>query len=395
MQPGERIRVVPSGTETTVKSIVTFDGERSVAREGQSVTLCLSDEVDASRGDVICAASDPVQVGDQFEAHLLWMSGSALIPGRVYTAKIHANYAGATVSNIKYRIDVNSGARLAARTIRLNDIAVVNLSFDKPVPFEPYVRNRALGGFILIDRQTKDTVGAGMIHFALRRSSNVHWQAIDVGPAQRAALKDQRARCFWFTGLSGSGKSTIANLLDKRLHSAGKHSFLLDGDNVRHGLNRDLGFTEADRVENIRRVAEVARLMVDAGLIVLVAFISPYRADRAYARSLFRESEFVEVFVDTPLEICELRDTKGLYAKARAGLLANFTGFDSPYEPPEAPTVSLKTTEVAAMAAAERLAQLALEAHDGVDRGFLELGAFEPQRDAYAARGDRAPDPAV
>ena len=264
------------------------------------------------------------------------------------------------MTEIKYRVDIDSGARLAAKSVALNDIAVVNLSFDRPAAFEPYDANRSLGGLTLVDRLTKDTVGAGMIDFALRRAANIHWQAVEVSPGSRAALLRQAPRCFWFTGLPASGKSTIANLVDKRLHAAGRHTYLLDGDNVRHGLNRDLGFTEADRVENIRRVAEVARLMVDAGLVVLVSFISPYRAERRFARSLFQPGQFIEVHVDTPLEVCATRDPKGLYAKARAGRLQNFTGVDSPYEPPERAEIVIRTVETSAAEAAERIAARAI-----------------------------------
>ncbi len=360
VRPGDRLRAAPSGIETTLRRIVTMDGDLPEAAQGQSVTLVLADDVDVARGDVLASASSPVEAADQFEARLLWMHAHELIPGRLYGAKLHAGQAGATVTAIKYRVDVNTGAQLAAKSLAMNEIGVVNVSLDRPVPFEPYRASRTLGSFILIDRLTRDTAGAGMIDFALRRASNIHWQVVEVDKAARSALMHQRPRCFWFTGLSGSGKSTIANLLEKRLHAAGRHTYLLDGDNVRHGLNRDLGFTEADRVENIRRVAEVARLMVDAGLIVLVSFISPFRAERRLARSLFQPQEFAEVFVDTPLEVCEARDRKGLYAKARAGQLKNFTGIDSPYERPENADITVRTTEVDALRAAELLLERAL-----------------------------------
>jgi bifunctional enzyme CysN/CysC len=337
------VRIVPGGIETRIKSVVVWQGEMDEATRGDAVTLCLEDEVDVSRGDVIASALDPVELSDQFEARVICLSGNSLVPGRPYILRMHTCQSGVTVTAIRHRMDVNTGAHLAAKTLEVNDIGVVNLSTSSPVPFEPYARSRILGSFILIDRMSNETVAAGMIDFALRRASNIHWQSLDVDRAARAALKHQKPRCLWMTGLSGSGKSTIANLLDKRLFALGRHTCLLDGDNVRHGLNRDLGFTEVDRVENIRRVAEVAKLMVDAGLIVIVSFLSPFRAERDFARSLFAPGEFVEVFVDAPLEECERRDTKGLYAKARRGELKHFTGIDSPYEPPVSPEIRLDT----------------------------------------------------
>ena len=355
VRAGDRIRVLPSGVETRVKEVIRGFASVAEAARGDSVALTLADEVDVGRGDVLVAPEGAPEVADQFEARLLWMGEHALMPGRPYLLKMHGKETTATVTGIKYREDVDTGSRLAAKTLALNEIAVVNLSTSQPLVFEPYAVSRTLGGFILIDKLSFETVGCGMIDFALRRASNIHWQALDLTKETRAALKHQRPRCIWFTGLSGSGKSTIANLLEKRLHAAGRHTYLLDGDNVRHGLTRDLGFTEADRVENIRRVAEVARLMVDAGLIVLVSFISPFRAERRLARALFGESEFVEVFVDTPLAICEKRDPKGLYAKARRGELRNFTGIDSPYEPPEFPEIHLRAAELGAEACVERI----------------------------------------
>jgi bifunctional enzyme CysN/CysC len=346
VQPGDSVRISPSGVASRVKEIVVWKGPIAQATAGQSVTLVLEDEIDASRGDVIATASHPVESADQFEADLFWMSEHALLPGRPYAALIHSKSASVSVTHIKHRLDINTGAHLAAKTLGLNEIATVNVSFDRLVPFAPYRENRRLGAFILIDKLTNETVGAGIIHFALRRAINIHWQALEVTKSVRAEIKHQQARCLWFTGLSGSGKSTIANLLEKRLHADGKHTYILDGDNVRHGLNRDLGFTEEDRVENIRRVAEVARLLVDAGLIVIVSFISPFRAERQLARGLFEPGEFIEVFVDTPLEECERRDVKGLYAKARRGELKNFTGIDSDYEPPRAPEIHLRTVGV-------------------------------------------------
>ena len=356
VRPGDRVTVMPSGVQTEVKSIVVWQGELEHASVGDSITLTLTDEVAVGRGDVLVAANEPPAVADQFEARLLWLSDQLLLPGRSYLLKLHTQEVAATVTDIKYRADIDTGKHLAAKALGMNEIAMVNLSLAQPVVFEPYALNRTLGGFILIDKLSFETVGAGMIVFALRRASNLHWQALTVDRAARAAHKHQTPRCFWFTGLSGSGKSTIANLLEKRLHAQGLHTYILDGDNVRHGLNRDLGFTEVDRVENIRRVAEVAKLMLDAGLVVMVSFISPFRADRDLARSLFAEGEFVEVFVDTSLAECEQRDPKGLYAKARRGELKNFTGIDSPYEPPLAPDIHLQTAAAEATVLADQVA---------------------------------------
>jgi len=343
VRTGDAVRVLPSGVQTRIKTILMGANEIAQAHAGDSITLTLADEVDASRGDVLVATDHPSEVADQFEAKLLWMSEHAMAPGRQYLMKLATKEVTATITEIKYREDVNTGAHLAAKTLDLNGIATVNLSTSAPLVFEPYTVNRTLGSFILVDKLTYETVGAGMIDYALRRASNIHWQALELNKASRALQKHQTPKCVWFTGLSGSGKSTIANLLEKRLHAEGKHTYLLDGDNVRHGLNRDLGFTEADRVENIRRVTEVAKLMVDAGLIVLVSFISPYRTERQMARDSFANGEFMEVFVDTPIEACEKRDVKGLYAKARKGELKNFTGIDSPYEMPDSPEVHLQT----------------------------------------------------
>jgi len=341
VRPGDRVRVLPSGSESTVARIVTFDGDLDEAVACQSVTLTLTDEVDVSRGDVIAAATDPPEVADQFECHLVWMAEDAMLPGRSYLAKIGTRTVGMTVAPPKYKVNVNTLEHTATKTLSLNEIGVANVNLDRAIPFDPYTANRDMGAFILIDRFTEATVAAGMVHFALRRSHNIHVQAVEVNKAARSVQKGQRPALLWFTGLSGAGKSTIANLVEKRLHAEGYHTYLLDGDNVRHGLNKDLGFTDADRVENIRRVAEVARLMVDAGLIVLASFISPFRAERRLARDLLEPGEFIEVHVDTPLAVAESRDRKGLYAKARAGKLANFTGIDSPYEPPEHPELRL------------------------------------------------------
>ena len=342
---GDSLRVLPSGVQARVKSLFAGFQEVEASEKGDAIMLTLESEVDVSRGDVLVAAEAPAEVADQFVARLLWMHEHAMTPGRQYLMKLACKEVTATVTEIKYREDVNTGAHLAAKTLGLNEMAVVNVSVSAPLVFEPYGVNRVLGSFILVDKLSFETVGAGMIDFALRRASNIHWQALELNQETRAAQKHQSPRCIWFTGLSGSGKSTLANLLEKRLHAEGRHTYLLDGDNVRHGLNRDLGFTEADRVENIRRVAEVAKLMVDAGLIVLVSLISPFRSERRMARELFADGEFVEVFVDTSIEECEKRDVKGLYAKARRGMLKNFTGIDSPYEAPEVPEVRLRTAD--------------------------------------------------
>jgi bifunctional enzyme CysN/CysC len=341
VRPGDALVVLPAGVRTCVQTVYAGFSEVALARTGDAVTLTLADAVDVGRGDVLVAPAHPPGIADQFEARLLWMASEPMVPGRHYRMKLASTEVTVTVTAIKHVEDIDSGAHLAARTMGLNAIGMVTLSTHAPVVFEPYSVNRMLGGFVLIDKVDGNTVGAGMIQFALRRSSNIRWQALQLDQATRAAALGQVPRCIWFTGLSGAGKSTIANLLEVQLHAQGRRTYLLDGDNVRHGLNRDLGFTEADRVENIRRVAEVARLMVDAGLIVLVSFISPFRSERGMARMLFAPGEFVEVFVDTPLVECERRDTKGLYAKARAGQLKNFTGIDSAYEPPEAPEVHL------------------------------------------------------
>jgi bifunctional enzyme CysN/CysC len=361
LKAGDEVVVVRSGKTSTVRRIVTFDGDRAEACDGMAITVTLADPVDISRGDMLAANDARPAVADQFAAHLIWMNEEPLYPGRSYFLKCGLKTVTANITAIKYRIDLGSLGHLAAKQLELNDVAVVNVSLSEPIAFDPYSENRKTGAFILIDRFSNATVGAGMIRFDLRRASNVHWQAVDVSKHGRAELMRQRPVVVWFTGLSGAGKSTIANLVERKLHAQGRHTYLLDGDNVRHGLNRDLGFTEVDRVENIRRVGETAKLFVDAGLIVLVSFISPFRAERQMARQMVGEGEFIEVFVDTPIEECERRDVKGLYAKARAGALLNFTGIDSPYEPPQTPEIHIPTTTLAAEDAAERVVRYLAE----------------------------------
>jgi bifunctional enzyme CysN/CysC len=355
IRAGERVRVQPSGRESSVARIVTADGDLEQAGAGESITLTLTDEIDISRGDMLSAASAPAEVADQFEATLIWMADEPLLPGRPYLLKIGARTVNAQVGALKYKVNVNSLEHVAAKTLALNEIGVCNVSLDHPVAFDVYRANRDTGGFILIDRVSNNTVGAGLLDFALRRAHNIHIQALDLNKAVRAQLKGQRACVLWLTGLSGAGKSSIANIVEKKLHALGRHTYLLDGDNVRHGLNKDLGFTDVDRVENIRRVAEVAKLMVDAGLIVITAFISPFRAERRLARELMAEGEFIEIFVDTPLAVAEQRDPKGLYKKARRGELKNFTGIDSPYEVPEHAEIHIDAEHLAPEAAAERI----------------------------------------
>ncbi len=357
VRPGDAIRVLPSGKTSRVERIVTLNGDLPRAITGQSVTLTLSDEIDISRGDVIAAADAPPAVADQFEVTVVWMSEEAMLPGRPYLIKLGASSMGGALGQPKYQIDVNSLDNLPAKTLGLNEIGVCTLSLDRAAPFDPYAENRDMGSFIVIDRYTHQTVGAGMLHFALRRSQNIHWQAVEVDKAARTRLNGHKPCVIWLTGLSGAGKSTIANLLERRLHAQGVHTYLLDGDNVRHGLNKDLGFTAADRVENIRRIGEVAKLMVDAGLMVVTAFISPFRSERQLARDLVAEGEFIEVFVDTPLAEVEKRDPKGLYKKARRGELKNFTGIDSPYEAPEQPEIRIETLRHSAEEAADLIVQ--------------------------------------
>ena len=358
--PGDAIRVVPSGKTARVKSIVTMASDGTLqtleaAVAGQSVTLTLDTEIDCSRGDIIAAADNPPAVADRFEATLIWMDEQALLPGRSYEMKIGTQTVAASVQTPKYQVNVNTMEHLASKTLELNAIGVVEIATTQKISFAPYAENRALGSFVLIDKMSNATVAAGLLHFSLRRADNIHWQATDIDRKAHAQLKNQKPLLLWFTGLSGSGKSTIANELEKLLHTMNRHTFLLDGDNVRHGLNKDLGFTDADRVENIRRIGEVSKLMVDAGLIVLSAFISPFRAERDMVREMLPEGEFVEIFVDTPLEVAEQRDVKGLYKKARAGELKNFTGIDSPYEPPLLPDIRVNTTQMSAQEAAQHI----------------------------------------
>ncbi|OSP54088.1 sulfate adenylyltransferase subunit CysN [Pseudoruegeria sp. SK021] len=353
IRPGDEVRVLPSGKTSSVARIVALDGDRDMAVAGESITLTLADEIDCSRGQVIVASQSPLEVADQFESTIVWMDEHDLVPGRAYWLKIGTQTVSATVQEPKYEVNVNTQDHLASKTLDLNAIGVANITLDREIPFAPYDESRDLGGFILIDKISNQTIAAGMINFSLRRAQNIHWQATDIGREHHASMKHQTPSVLWLTGLSGSGKSTIANIIEKKLARMNRHTFLLDGDNVRHGLNKDLGFTEADRIENIRRVGEVARLMTDAGLIVITAFISPFRSERDMVRSMMQPGEFIEVFVDTPLEVAEGRDVKGLYAKARAGQLKNFTGIDSPYEHPEAPELRIDTTEMTPEEAAD------------------------------------------
>lgn len=361
IKPGDKIKVMPSAKESTVKSIVTMDGELEEAVAGQSITLTLNDEIDISRGDLICKADAPAEIGNQFEAQILWLSDEKMFPGRTYLMKCGTTNAQATVATPKYKVNVNTMVHEATKNLELNEIGVCNLSLDRNIPFDPYTSNRNAGGFILIDKLSNATVGMGMINFALRRSANVHWQPTEVNKKSRSAIKNQKPAVLWFTGLSGSGKSTIANILEKKLVSARYHTMLLDGDNVRHGLNKDLGFTDTDRVENIRRIAEVSALMVDAGIITLVSFISPFMAERRMARAMVGEDEFIEVYVNTPLEVAEKRDVKGLYKKARAGEIKNFTGIDSAYEEPDLADIIVDTTTLSAEKAADTILQALVE----------------------------------
>ena len=350
---GDRVRVLPSGTESTVARIVTYDGDLEMAGAGRSVTLTLSDEIDISRGDVITSAESPCSTADQFQARILWMNENAMLPGRQYLVKANSQTTAMTLGRLKYRVDVNTLEQIPAKTLEMNEIGVCNISLASRMAFDPYDQDPTMGGFVVIDRMTNETVGMGLVDFALRRADNIHWQAMEVGKDSRAEQKSQKPLLIWFTGLSGSGKSSIASILEKKLQSLGRHTITLDGDNVRHGLNRDLGFTKADRVENIRRISEVSKLMLDAGLICITSFISPFASERNMARNLVGEGEFIEVFVDTPLEVCEQRDVKGLYAKARSGELTNFTGISSPYEIPESPEIRIDTTSMNAEQAAD------------------------------------------
>ena len=352
---GDKIRVLPSGTESQIDRIVTYDGDLEVAGAGRSVTLTLTDEIDISRGDIITSADVPCSSADQFQTRILWMDESAMMSGRQYLFKSNSQTTSMTLGQLKHRIDVNTLEELPAKVLDMNEIGVCNISLSSRIAFDPYDADPVMGGFVIVDRMTNNTVGMGLIDFALRRADNIHWQSMDVTKVSRAEQKGQRPRLIWFTGLSGSGKSSIANILEKKLQAMGRHTISLDGDNVRHGLNRDLGFTKADRVENIRRVAETSKLMVEAGLICITSFISPFASERSMARNLMSEGEFVEVFIDTPLEVCEQRDVKGLYAKARAGELPNFTGISSPFEAPQSPEIRIDTTQMSAEDAAEHI----------------------------------------
>jgi bifunctional enzyme CysN/CysC len=355
VRPGDEIVVLPSAKRSKVKSIVTMDGELKEAGPDMAVTITLEDEIDISRGDIICAGKAPAEQTDQFAAHILWMAEDELFPGRQYLLKTANRIIPATVTELKHKVNVNTLEHMSGKTLELNEVGFCNLNLAHPVAFDPYTKNRRTGSFVLINRRSNATIGAGLIDFSLRRAQNVHWQDLDVNKTVRASAKHQRPCILWFTGLSGSGKSTVANLVEKRLHDLGRHTYTLDGDNVRHGLNKDLGFTDADRVENIRRVGETAKLMVDAGLMVLVSFISPFQSERRMARDLMEAGEFIEVYISTPLEVCEQRDVKGLYARARRGEIKNFTGIDSAYEAPQHAEIDVDTSDIAAADAADRI----------------------------------------
>ncbi|BDW88345.1 sulfate adenylyltransferase subunit CysN [Thalassospira tepidiphila] len=371
VKPGDEVVVTASGQTSKVKDIVTFDGNLDVAIAGQAITLTLEDEIDISRGDILAHADAKPDFADQFEARIIWMHEDHLLPGRPYLIKMGAQVANAQISDLKYKVNVNTLEHVAGKTLELNEVGIANISADKALAFDPYDQNRHSGRFIIIDRFTNATVGAGMVNHSLRRATNIKWQEMDINKGARAYQKGQKSVILWFTGLSGAGKSTVANLVEKKLHALGKHTYTLDGDNVRHGLNKDLGFTDADRVENIRRVGETAKLFVDAGVITLVSFISPFKSERQLARSLVEKDEFIEVFIDTPLEVCEQRDVKGLYKKARAGEIANFTGIDSPYERPENAEITVNTSDQTAEEAAEAIVSKLEE--------FGVLGAWFPE----------------
>jgi bifunctional enzyme CysN/CysC len=366
LRPGDEIVVLPGAKTSRIERIVTHGGDLEEAVVGDAVTLTLTDDIDVSRGGVIAGVEGRPETSDQFRVHLIWMQGEQLLPGRSYLLKTANQITPASVSELKYKININNQDHEAAKVLELNEIGICNISLSAPIAFEPYSKDRTLGSFILIDRLTNHTVAAGMIDFGLRRATNIHWQSVAVDKQARAGQKHQRPSVLWFTGLSGSGKSTIANIVEQKLHAMNRHTYLLDGDNVRHGLNRDLGFTDADRVENIRRVGKVAKLMVDSGLMVQTAFISPFRAERRMARDLMAEDEFLEIYVDTPLEVCEQRDPKGLYEKARAGEIKNFTGYDSPYEAPDLAELTINTVEQSAEQAADKIIEFLKE------RGYLE-----------------------
>ncbi len=353
VSPGDKVRVIPGGKTSSVERIVTWEGDLELAGAGRSVTVTLTDEIDVSRGDVLVCADNPCEEADQFQARILWMNDDAMMPGRQYLIKSGTQSTTLTLGHLKYRIDVNTLEHLPSKILELNEIGVCNVSLGKRIAFDPYNADSTMGGFIIVDRISNNTVGMGLIDFSLRRADNIHWQAMDVTKQSRAEQKAQSPKLIWFTGLSGSGKSSIANILEKKMQAMGHHTITLDGDNIRHGINRDLGFTQAERVENIRRVGEIAKLMLDGGLICISSFISPFKSEREMVRGLVEEDEFIEVFVDTPLEVCEERDVKGLYAKARSGELTNFTGISSPYEEPQNPEIRIDTTQVSVEEAAD------------------------------------------